>query len=430
MTSTRRIRVLMVTATLGYGGSESSFQRLANFLSKYTDVTIALMAQNYGSANYTDQQSSTAHRVVLLDEAGKSSTGFLAKVLRWWRMLMRLRSLKSENDVTISFLSGPNLLNAVTGTPQATIVSERGSKLYHTGIPRFQKYLWLRILDPITYRRAGKIVPASIGYGNEIAQIAGARQKSKIFPIEGGIDADSLIANSETPPDPDIVRFCQGPTAVYCGRLDYGKGMDLLLPAFARVNEEQPDARLLLIGDGPLGKEIRTKCRSLGLSVTTDGDPAAAVFMAGYRSEPIRHFRLCQLYLFPSLHEGLGNALIEGVASGISILAADCRWGPRSILSTPKDDLPTDWPAHEPVELTYGKLMPLPETNLAVDLWAREMATCLSRKAVPLSIEDCRPAIARFDIKETGPKWLALIEELLGCGCLCRSTVEHTRTKG
>ena len=411
MTSKCRPRVLMVTATLGYGGAESSFQRLADFLGKHNDVTIALMAQNYGSTDYSNQQSSTTHRVILLDETNTNRPKLLRKMLRWRRMLMRLRSLKSEHDVTISFLSGPNLLNAFAGMPHASIVSERGSKLYHTGIPPLRKFLWLRILDPMIYRRAAKIVPASVGYALEIAQIAGASQKMKIFPIEGGIDSESLLDNAEATPDPDILRFCQGPTAVYCGRLDGGKGIDLLLPAFARVNAAQPDARLLLIGDGPLGKEITAQCKALGLSVTNDGDPSAAVFMAGYRDKPIRHFRLCQLFLFPSLHEGLGNALIEGVASGISVLAADCQWGPRSILSGPTDELPTVWPVHKPVKLTYGTLMPLPDTALAIDLWSVEIARALT---APFSDRtDRRMAVERYDIERTGQSWLELINDVV-----------------
>jgi len=403
----------MLTASLGYGGSESSFQRLADFLSKHYDITVALMARNYGNTDYSNQQSPIMHKVILLNEAGKNRPKLLRKLLRWQRMLIRLRSLKSEHDVSISFLSGPNLLNAFAGIPQATIVSERGSKLYHTGISPIRKFLWLRILDPMTYRRAAKIVPASIGYASEIAQIAGAIHKVKIYPIEGGIDSESLLDNAEANPDSDILRFCQGPTAVHCGRLDGGKGIHLLLPAFARVNAAQPDARLLLIGDGPLAKEIAAQCKALGLSVTNDGDPKAAVFMAGYRDNPIRHFRLCQLFLFPSLHEGFPNALIEGVASGISVLAADCPWGPRSILSGPTDELLTARPVHKPVKLTYGKLMPLPGNPLTVDFWVKEMGASLKHEAAPLSRQCRRQAIARFDIEETGLKWLALVEQLM-----------------
>ena len=47
----------MVISQLGYGGAEGSFLRLASFLSRYFDVTIALMALNYGSSDYSHVQS-------------------------------------------------------------------------------------------------------------------------------------------------------------------------------------------------------------------------------------------------------------------------------------------------------------------------------------------------------------------------------------
>lgn len=413
MSSHRRIRVLMVTATLGYGGAESAFVRLANFLSRHVDVTIALMAQDYGSTVYSNQQSSTAHPVVLLDDFGVASAGLLAKLMRWSRMWARLRNLKSEHDVTISFLSGPNLLNAFAGTAHATIVSERGSKLYHTGIPCLQKFMWLRVFDPMTYERAAKVVTASVGYRKEIAQVAGKRSMAKIVPIEGGIDADTLVASSEAMPDPDIVQFCRGPTAVYCGRLDGGKGIDLLLPSFARIRARIPEARLLLIGDGPLSKKIVDICHSLGLLVTEDGDPAAAVFMAGYRSDPVRHFRLCELFLFPSLHEGLGNALIEGVASGIMVLASDCPWGPRSVLSG-RDDIVTGGGVKQPTQLENGVLMPLPTTVNALGMWEKEMGALMENPSRRKSMEACRQAIDRFDISVTGLQWIDLIHQIAG----------------
>lgn len=413
MNSPRRIRVLMVTATLGYGGAESAFIRLANFLSRHADVTIALMAQDYGRTDYSNQQSSTTHPVVLLDESGGARAGLIGKLRRWRRMQIRLRSLKTEHDVAISFLSGPNLLNAFAGTPKATIISERGSKLYHTGIPPLRKYMWLRIFDPITYQRVAKIVTASVGYTKEIAQIAGKRHMDKIVSIEGGIDANSLIASSEEVPDPDIVQFCSGPTAVYCGRMDHGKGIDLLLPSFARVRARLPGARLLLIGDGPLGQKIVDDCHSLGLPVTKNGDPSAAVFMAGYRSDPIRHFRLCELFLFPSLHEGLGNALIEGVASGIAVLSSDCRWGPRSVLSG-QDDIVKEDTVEEPTQLVNGMLMPLPTTVTALKMWDKQMGFLLENPKRRKSPDVSRQAIDRFDINVTGLHWNDLIYQVAG----------------
>jgi glycosyltransferase involved in cell wall biosynthesis len=398
----------MFTATLGYGGSESDFLRLARYLSRSMDVTIALMARDYGGADYSAAQTQTDLPVVLLDEGRPASSGPLFKTLRWARMIRRLRRFKRDHDVTISFLSGPNLLNAVSGHPEATIVSERGSKLHHVGIPPRTKWLWLRVLDPLTYRNAGWIVPVSVDYAQEIAEIAGPHLAHKIVPIEGGIDATALIDSTEAPADADITGFCTAPTAVFCGRLDAGKGIDLLIPVFASVRRKMPDARLLIIGDGPLRKALLDRCAEQRLGVTEDGDPAAAVFFAGYRPNPARHYRLCRVFLFPSLHEGLPNALIEGVASGIPVLAADCPWGPRSILAS-SEDADFAGSSKRPIVMAHGILMPLPDTPEGGAAWEQALLAVLTPPPRRRPFEDCRAAIARFDLEETGRAWKNLI---------------------
>lgn len=403
-------RVLMFTATLGYGGAESAFLRLAQYLSRHMTVTIALMARDYGSSDYVSAQSQTDLPVVMLDDAPRGPRGVIGKLVRWGRMLRKLRAVKRQHDVTISFLSGPNLLNALAGHSTGTIVSERGSKLYHVGIPSGTKAMWLRVLDPITYRLAGTIVPASNGYVEEIVSVGGPRIVNKIRPIEGGIDASALLSLTDARADDDIEQFTNGPTAVYCGRLDRGKGIDLLIPVFARVRREIPDAKLLVLGDGPLRSELINACAAEGLKVTTEGDSSASVFLAGYREDPMRHFRLCQVFCFPSLHEGLGNALIEGVASGIPVLAADCPWGPRSIL-TGADDNNLGPDERLPKKLAHGTLMPLITEPGGKDAWYSAIRAELLGSYRRRTLENRAAAVARFDLEETGKLWVELISK-------------------
>ncbi len=409
MTEYRRPKILLFTATLGYGGAESAFLRLAHYLSRTMDVNIVLMARDYGSADYSSAQTKTDLPIIWLDNGQRNySKNKLSKLVRWLRMFRRLRGLKKNHDVAISFLSGPNILNAIAGNSASTIVSERGSKLYHIGIRPRVKWIWLRIIDPITYRFAGWIVPASIGYAQEIAEIAGPRFRHKIVPIEGGINATTLVAEADGEIESDIMAFCIAPTIVFCGRLDCGKGIDLLIPIFAKIRQQFPDIKLLVIGDGPLRKELIDLCTLKELSITEDGSPDSSVYFAGYREKPVRIFRMCRVFVFPSLHEGLGNALIEGVASGIPVLAADCPWGPRSILRG-KSDIEIPDITELPVKLEHGTLMPLPNTIGGANAWESMLISTLMKPYSRRTLGQRCAAIARFDIEETGLQWAALI---------------------
>jgi glycosyltransferase involved in cell wall biosynthesis len=404
----RKIRVLMFTTSLGYGGSESDFLRLASYLSRRMDVTIVLMASNYGGQDYKNTQSNTDIPIVLLNDEHFGRRTILTKLIRWWRMLRRLRMLKLKHDATISFLSGPNLLNALAGRPETTIVSERGSKLHHVGITPMNKWLWLHLLDPLTYTLSRFIVPVSRDYAKEVYMIAGPRLTHKIVPIEGSINTIDLINKTTAATDSDISSFCVAPTAVFCGRLDDGKGIDLLIPIFARVWRHNPAVRLLIIGDGPLLSTLIDICVKEGLSVTNVGDPEAVVFLAGYRVDPVRHFHLCRVFCFPSLHEGLPNALIEGVASGIPVLAADCPWGPRSIL-TGQDDTEALCKSKPPVKLANGTLLPMPNTSEGAKKWELALKLALAHAPTSRSSAARLAAVARFDIEVTGLQWADLI---------------------
>ncbi|MBX3466892.1 MAG: glycosyltransferase [Planctomycetes bacterium] len=99
-----------------------------------------------------------------------------------------------------------------------------------------------------------------------------------------------------------------GPVVLYLGRLSREKGLPRLLAAWAQVRAARPDARLLLVGDGPLAPALD------GPGVVRAGmchgvDLAALVASA-------------DLLAFPSQTETFGNAVVEALASGLPAVVA------------------------------------------------------------------------------------------------------------
>ncbi len=94
----------------------------------------------------------------------------------------------------------------------------------------------------------------------------------------------------------------------YVGRLAGEKNLPLLLRAFKAVRSEQPLARLLLVGDGPLEQEVRSQCPSAILVGCKQGEDLA------------RHYASMDLFLFPSLTETYGNVVAEALASGLPVV--------------------------------------------------------------------------------------------------------------
>lgn len=411
MTQSQRLKILMLVPQLGYGGAEGAFLRVAGYLSRHADVTIALMARDYGEGSYSTEGFHTDLPVVLLDDDRTPAASPLAKAARWWRMIRRLRALKNEHDAAISFLSGPNLLNALAGPKDKTIVSERGSKRYDVGMSMPQRQLWTQLLDPIAYRRAKRVVAASEGLAKEITT-ANPRTLGKTISIEGTIQANRLLENAEAATDDALEGLIEFETVATFGRLHVQKGFDFLLRTFAEVRRIRPAARLLLIGDGPESTRLLALANELGLKTGTAADVAHAdVIFAGYRKNPLRFLRLGRIFVLTSRYEGLPNALIEALATGVPVLASDCPWGPRSVLAGP-NDLPLDEPIVLPKRLAHGTLMPVPDSSNAVEIWSREIVRVLQCPFQRRGREACRDAIARFDIAVTGPQWMDLISEM------------------
>jgi glycosyltransferase involved in cell wall biosynthesis len=97
---------------------------------------------------------------------------------------------------------------------------------------------------------------------------------------------------------------------LHVGRLAAEKNLPLLLDAFARIKAQQPNARLILVGDGPMRSRL--------------GGVADCHF-AGMRSgvDLATHYACGDLFLFPSLTETYGNVTAEALASGLAVVAYD-----------------------------------------------------------------------------------------------------------
>lgn len=384
------LRILMLIPHLGVGGAQGAFLRLSRFLATRAQVTVAVMQGDVSEA--------AGLPVFSLDKGGGS------KVRRWWRMLRRLRSLKRQHDVTISFLSGMNLVNALTGQRSRTIISERGSKRHDIGMSRRQRMIWTRLLDPLTYFRSGRVVAASEGLAHEIVS-ANPWVAGKLISIEGTVKAAALVDAADLPVEPEIEELIEFETIVTFGRLHVQKGYEFLLHAFGRVLSSRPRARLLLIGDGPERDKLHDVAAELGLRVGTNASEADVIF-AGIRLDPVRYARIGRVFAFPSLYEGLPNALLEAIAAGVPVLASDCPWGPRSILSG--GSLGYTEEVSLPMRLVHGVLMPVPDGPNALTVWADKLEQALERPMPRVSKQDRLRAIERYDIEQTGPKWLNL----------------------
>lgn len=100
----------------------------------------------------------------------------------------------------------------------------------------------------------------------------------------------------------------------HVGRFEEQKNHSQMIEQFAALHRIRPDAVLLLVGRGSLMNDIKDKCAALGIT--------EAVIFAGAQKKPAPFLSAMDIFLFPSLYEGLGSALIEAQANGLHVVTS------------------------------------------------------------------------------------------------------------
>ncbi len=131
--------------------------------------------------------------------------------------------------------------------------------------------------------------------------------------IENGIELDGFLSAGNRKQDREEKQ------GQYCfatvGRISPDKNPGFLLDVFDSIHRKIPDASLTWVGDGPQRGQIESKAAEAGLQ--------DAVRFLGVRKDVPQILEQCDYFLFPSIHEGFGNALIEAQAAGLECFASD-----------------------------------------------------------------------------------------------------------
>lgn len=114
----------------------------------------------------------------------------------------------------------------------------------------------------------------------------------------------------------DFIRPEEGYTNfVTTGRLSPEKNQQLLIESFASVHEEYPFTRLIIVGDGPLRKDLENVTHALGVS--------HSVVFAGHQSNPFPIVANSDCFVFSSNYEGQGLSLLEALVLDVPVVTTE-----------------------------------------------------------------------------------------------------------
>jgi len=137
--------------------------------------------------------------------------------------------------------------------------------------------------------------------------------------IHWGVDTEMFTPKESS--DKDIrIRFGCSDNSILLlavGRLAARKGYGSLLKAFAIVNSEYPESRLVIVGRGHLRKRLLKQAKKLGLSSSVHIESSMSF------SELANLFRNADLTVYPSYYEGQGLIPLESMSSGTPVVTVD-----------------------------------------------------------------------------------------------------------
>lgn len=310
--------VAHVIFSLGMGGLENGVVNLINHIpeNRFRHVVICL-------AGYSDFRLRIRRSDVQLFALNKPSGKNFGVHVHLWRLLNQLRPdiVHTRNLAALESL----LPAALAGVP-VRVHSEHGWDMGNLNGGNRRHRLLRRLLRPLAhhYIALSRHLEAYL-----LEQIAVA--PDRIAQIYNGVDA----ALFHPAPSGRLLLPCpgfDGPGRFVIGtvgRMQAVKDQLTLVRAFIRLLHTVPDARqvlrLAIVGDGPL--------REQALALLRQAEALDLAWLPGEREDIPALMRGFDLFVLPSLAEGISNTILEAMASGLPVVATDVGGNPELVQS-------------------------------------------------------------------------------------------------
>jgi sugar transferase (PEP-CTERM/EpsH1 system associated) len=316
----RSIRILHVLHAFSAGGLENGIVNIINSSPEHLVHELCLLTQ---SGEFIDRLT----RPVVVHEMNKKSGNGL-------RIIFQLRDLFRKRDFDIihtrNWAAFDGVMAACLAPKPVLIHGEHGRDISDPEGRVYRRNLARRLLS----FRASKFVAVSKDLHKWLKQTVGI-PKSKLTFIPNGVDTDRFSPGRDISIRHELGIGEDEFVVGTIGRLDPVKNHQGLIHAVRLLQESGRRVRLVIVGDGPLRRDVQQFGQML--------NPGA--LMLGYRRDVERLYRIFDIFVLNSFAEGMSNTLLEAMASAVPTvctrvggnteLIAD---GERGILVSPGDD--------------------------------------------------------------------------------------------
>ncbi len=388
-------KIAFILQDLTGGGAERTVSNLSFELSKYYDFYIIV---------FNGKNISYPHNAKIIDINCPAKKSMLGKIFNVFKRAYILKKIKKEYkfDIVIGFMFSACIVNILSRTTEKIISSVRNYMSAY-GMSRL-----LYLQEHFIAEKADLVVAISEMVRNDLIKNFRVTP-NKIVTIYNPCDTDRLIEYSKRNID-----YYFDPNQFYfisVGRLVRQKGQWDLIKAMSIFSKKYSNAKLLILGTGCFEKELKKLSKDLGINKNVE--------FLGFQNNPYVFLAKSNVFILTSLHEGLGNVILEAMACGIPVISTDCYAGPREILS-PDSDCTKKASCVEYQE--YGVIVPeisrKEDFNISINNEHKMLSEAMEKLYLDSNLREkyTRKAINRlndFSQSNISNKWHELFEMLL-----------------
>ena len=302
-------RALHVLGQMYRGGAESRTMDLFRNLDRERFV-LDFLVMKPGRHHYFDEIEALGGRVFYVEPPMESN------FLRFVRDVRGILATEGPFGVVhchTDFNSGAVMLAARLAGVPVRVVHARTSPPASTGSVR---RIYNRAMRRLILSSSTQLVACGTEAGTHLFG-KGAMSAGRVVMLPNAIELDrftmSATARTDARRGLDLDQDC--PVVVNVGNLRPVKNQSLLVRAFARLLAHQPEAVLLLVGEGPDEASLKSLVEALGVGTQ--------VRFLGSRDDVPVILAAADLFVMPSLWEGVPGAAVEAQATGLPVLLSD-----------------------------------------------------------------------------------------------------------
>jgi len=284
---------------LGGGQANANYFILKNLKNK-SNLSVDLISASQNE--YKEKQFSSISRLLLLDIGKKGQNLHFQSIkdliIFSWKSFFTAKKIAKDYDLIVAWSGIPSgVLAYFLRIPYIILLRGSDVPFYEKRWKYLDKFIF-SWLSPIIWKNAKKVIANSKGL-RELALKTAPKQKIEI--IENGVDTDFFCPKEHKNKIPIILSV---------GRLVERKNFASIIKASKNL-----DCKIQLVGEGPEKENLKKLAEEFSVDLELLG--------LKNKNELKKIYQKADIFVLPSKNEGMSNALLEALASGLPCIVSD-----------------------------------------------------------------------------------------------------------